>query len=107
MRHVATLLQGIALLAPAVPADARPQGCAECRHLTNQINFFAVRLGRARQLHNEIWEERLENHLDGLIETRAQRCEGYSDSDQAWEALEKLVELAAKGAVTFFTLGAF
>lgn len=107
MRHVATLLLGFALLLPAVPADARPQGSAECRHLTTQINFFAIRLGRARELGNEIWEERLENHLDGLVERRATRCEGYSDSDQAWEALEKLVELAAKGAVTFFTLGAF
>jgi hypothetical protein len=107
MRHVATLLLGIALLAPAVPAVATPQGSAECRHLTNQINFFAIRLGRARELNNAVWEERLENHLDGLVETRAERCEGYSDSDQAWEALEKLVELAAKGAVTFFTLGAF
>ncbi|MGH0033116.1 MAG: hypothetical protein ACQGVC_25275 [Myxococcota bacterium] len=107
MRHIATLVLGLALLLPAAAADARPQGSSECRHLTTQIEFFAMRLGRARQLNNDVWEARLENHLDRLIDKRAARCEGYSDSDQAWEAIEKLVELAAKGAVTFFTMGAF
>lgn len=106
MRQVATLLLGIALLLPS-GAAARPQGSAECRHLTTQIDFFAMRMGRARELGNELWEDRLEEHLRNLVERRAARCEGYSDTDQAWEALEKLVELAAKGAVTFFTLGAF
>ena len=106
MRHVATLALGLALLLPAA-ADARPQGSAECRHLTTQIDFFAIRLGRAQELGNELWEERLESHLEALVDKRAARCEGYSDTDQAWEALERLVELAAKGAVTFFTLGAF
>jgi hypothetical protein len=104
MRHVAMLLLGIALLLPGT-AEANPQGSSECRHLTTQINFFAIRLGRAKELNNAIWEDRLENHLDGLVERRATRCEGYSDRDQAWEALEKLVDLAAKGAVTFFTMG--
>ncbi len=105
MRQLATLLLGIALWLPAA-AQAQSQESAECRHLTSQIDYFAVQLGRAQAVENEVWEARLEEHLDGLIENRAARCEGYSDSDQAWEALEKLIELAAKGAVTFFTLGA-
>ena len=104
MRHVAMLLLGIALVLPAV-AGARPQGSAECRHLTTQIDFFALRLGRAQELDNQLWQDRLKTHLDQLIQERASKCEGYSDSDQAWEALDKLIQLAAKGAVTFFTLG--
>jgi hypothetical protein len=107
MRHVAAFLLGIALLLPSIAWSDPPQGSAECRHLTTQINFFAIRKGRAQELGNELWEERLDQHLQNLVERRAERCEGYSDSDQAWEALDKLVQIAAKGAVTFFTLGAF
>ena len=105
MRHVATLFLGIALLAPAV-AGARSTGSAECRYLSSKIEFFESRAERARQLGNELWEERLGNHLAMLEKRRAGRCPGYGDGAAAMQALERLIELAAKGALTFFTMGA-
>lgn len=105
MRLLATLVLGLVLLLPG-PASSRPQGSAECRYLTTQIDFFETRLERAEQLGNELWEERLGQHLDGLEKRREARCPGYSDSEAAWQALERLVQIAARGAVTFFTLGA-
>lgn len=106
MHRIATLLLGFALLAPGL-ADARPQGSAECRHLTSQIEFFGARVERARKLDNDVWEDRLTGHLRGLVKQREDRCPGYSDSKQAAQAFQRLLELAAKGAVTFFTMGAF
>ena len=106
MRRLATLLLGLALLAPGL-ATARPQGSAECRYLSTQIEFFESRVERAKQLGNAVWEERLGNHLDGLEEQREDRCPGYGDGKAAYQALEQLIQLAAKGALTFFTMGAF
>lgn len=106
MRHVAMLLLGLALLLPAV-ATARPQGSSECRYLTNQINFFETRLERAQQLGNSLWEDRLGSHLDGLKKRRESMCPGYGDSQEALKAFAQLLDLAAQGAVTFFTMGAF
>jgi hypothetical protein len=106
MRHLVMLLLGIALLSP-VGATARPQGSSECRYLTSQIEFFETRIERANELRNDLWKNRLGHHLAGLKETRKDRCPGYDDSAVAAQAFQRLVELAAKGALTFFTMGAF
>ncbi len=106
MRRLAMLLLGIALLTPGL-ASARQVGSAECRHLTNQIEYFKGRVEHQKELaNNEVWEERLDNHLAAL-EQREDRCPGYSDTEEALRFLERLATIAAKGAVTFFTLGAF
>jgi hypothetical protein len=107
LRHVATLLLGFALLAPGLASAEGGRGSGECRHLTNQIEFFESRLTRAEQLGNDVWEVRLSQHLEGLRERRAERCPEYSDSAQAMKQLEALLALAAKGAATFFTMGMF
>ena len=106
MRHLVTLLLGIALLSP-VGATARPQGSSQCRYLTSQIEFFETRIERARDLRNGLWEDRLGHHLADLKQTRKDRCPGYDDSAAAAQAFQRLVELAARGALTFFTMGAF
>ncbi len=106
MRRLATLLLGIALLAPGL-ATARPVGSAECRHLTTQIEYFEGRVEHQKELdNNEVWEQRLDDHLAALEQNREDRCPGYSDTEEALRFLERLAALAAKGAVTFFTLGA-
>ena len=107
MRHAATLLLGIALLAPGLASAEGGRGSAECRHLTNQIDFFESRLETAEQMGNELWESRLTSHLDELRERRSTRCPEYSDSAQAMKQLEQLLALAAKGAATFFTMGMY
>jgi hypothetical protein len=103
--QLATLLVTVAMLAPST-AVARPQGSAECRYLTNQIDFFEMRIERAQQLGNEMWEVRLGNHLEDLERQREDRCPGYGDSQAAIQALRQLMSLAAQGALSFFTFGA-
>ena len=105
MRKLATLLLGLALLTPGL-ASARPVGSAQCRHLSSQIEFFQGRVERARKLRNDVWVERFGDHLAGLEKQRKDRCPGYGDSEEAYKILERLIQLAAKGAITFFTLGA-
>jgi hypothetical protein len=110
MRHAAMLLLGIALLAPTLASADRGQGSGECRHLTSQIDFFETRLERAEALGNDLWRARLETHLSDLVERRSTSCPEYSDAAQAAEAmrqLQELMALAAKGALTFFTMGAY
>jgi hypothetical protein len=107
LRHVATLLLWVALGIPGLASAEGGRGSGECRHLTNQIDFFEDRLETAEQLGNELWEARLAGHVDGLRERRATRCPEYSDSAEAMRQLEQMLALAAKGAATFFTMGMF
>ena len=107
MRHVATLLLGLVLLTPCLASAGNGQGSSECRHLTAQVDFFSARLNRAQALDNPIWEARLGRHLNDLIERRATRCPEYGDGAQAMRQLQELMTLAAKGALTFFTMGAY
>lgn len=93
------------LLASA--ASAQPVGSSECRYLTTQIRFFEDRVERARALGDDVWEDRIDAHVDQLTERRAARCPGYGDGDAAAAAFAQLVDLAARGALTFFTMGAF
>ena len=96
----------VAWLVPAT-ASAQAVGAAECRYLTTQISLFENRLERAEELDNELWQQRLSDHIDRLSERRRQQCPGYGDGDAAREAFAQLIDLAARGALTFFTLGAF
>jgi hypothetical protein len=107
MRTTATLLLGLVIWLSPLGSEARPQGSSECRYLTSQIEFFEARVDRAQELRNALWEDRLESHLAGLKRQREDSCPGYSDSEVASQAFQRLLELAAKGALTFFTMGAF
>lgn len=106
MRQLATSLLGLMLLLPAA-ASARAMSPDECRYLTTQIEFFQGRLDRAQKLGNDVWETRLSDHLDKLKAQREEGCPGYGGGAEAMKAFERLLELAAQGAVTFFTMGAF
>jgi hypothetical protein len=87
----------VAWLAPAA-ATAQAAGSAECRYLTS--------LERAEQLDNEVWQERIASHVERLSERRREQCPGYGDGDAARAAFTELVDLAARGALSFFTMGA-
>jgi hypothetical protein len=103
MRFTPALALGLALLLP-VTASA---GTVECRRLTRKIEHFTGMVERARDLDNEMWEERTQQHLDLLIERRAARCPEYAEDDSAMRALAALLKLAGQAAVTYFTFGAF
>ena len=93
-----------ALLAPAV---ARAGGSSECRYLNQKIDHFERLEERARTLENDLWVDRIHDHLEDLRERRSQSCPGYSDSEVAARQMQQLLKLAAKGAVTFFTMGMY
>jgi len=95
----------VAWLVPAA-ATAQAAGSAECRYLTTQITHFEGRLERAEQLDNEVWQERMGSHIERLSERRREQCPGYGDGDAARAAFTELVDLAARGALSFFTMGA-
>ena len=85
------------------PVNAHP---AECARLARQIDHFAMMAARAEALENELWSERMQDHLELLQGMQAARCPDDVPIDQAAEAFKFLVKLAAKAAITYFTFGA-
>ena len=79
---------------------------AECARLSRQIDHYAMMTARAEALENEMWEERMENHLELLKGMQAARCPDDVPIDSGAEAFKYLVKLAAKAALTYFTFGA-
>jgi len=97
-------LCGTALL---VPAAALARSGNECRHLNQKIDHFERLEERARALDNDLWVDRIHDHLEHIRERRSHTCPGYSDSDVAAQQMQQLLKFAAKGAVTFFTMGMY
>ena len=79
---------------------------AECARLARQIDHFAMMTARAEALENELWMERMKDHLELLQGMQAARCPDDVQVDEAAEAFKLLVKLAAKAALTYFTFGA-
>ena len=79
---------------------------AECARLARQIDHYVMMAERAAALENELWFERMEDHLQLLQGMQAARCPDDVPIDQAAEAFKLLVKLAAKAAITYFTFGA-
>jgi hypothetical protein len=79
---------------------------AECSRLRRQIDHFETMHARATQLRNEMWQQRLESHLELLKGMQAGRCPADVPVDTTAEAFKQLIKLAAKAAITYFTFGA-
>jgi hypothetical protein len=103
MRILPAVLVMLALLTPGVGFAENP---SECRYLNTQIAFFEARASKAGALDNDLWEDRMQEQIAGLKEQRSKRCPGYSPSEEAMRAFTDLMKIGAKGAATFFTMGA-
>jgi hypothetical protein len=75
-----------------VPAAARAGGGTECRYLNQKIDHFERLQERARALENDLWVDRIDEHLP-----RA-RCSSFSSSPRRarspssrWECTRALV----------------
>ena len=101
MRIALILAAALLVLAPAA-SWANPK--ARCEYLNLQIAHFESQMARADQLGNDLWEDRFDNHLDELKNQR-KSCPGYSDREIAAQQMRELFELAARGALKFFTMG--
>ena len=97
------LVVAVALIALAPAAGwANPQ--ARCQHIHLQIAHFEAQAERADQLGSDVWEGRFKDHLSDLKSQR-KACPGFSDSEIAAQQMRELLKLAARGAITFFTMG--
>jgi hypothetical protein len=101
MRIALVLAVSLIVLAPAA-GSANPK--ARCEHLNLQIAHFEAQMARADQLDSDLWADRFSDHLDDLKSQR-KSCPGYSDSEIAAKQMRELFELAARGAISFFTMG--
>jgi len=79
---------------------------AECARLRRQIDHFTTMAGRAELLENELWSSRMQEHVTLLRAMQAARCPGDVPVDTTAEAFKQLLELAARGAIAYFTFGA-
>jgi myo-inositol-1-phosphate synthase len=97
----------LTLCAAALLPGAALAGTVECQRLTRSIDHYEEMLARARELDNEMWEERTEDHVEVLKARRAESCPEYSPEAQATRAMGDLLRTAGKAALKYFTFGAF
>ena len=90
--------------APTPPAAGKGGYRGECRRITKQIAHYARVVDRARERKSELWEEHTLQHIGRLSERRVRLCPEYAKKSYGKE-LVALLRLAAKVAVTVFTMG--
>jgi hypothetical protein len=89
------------------PLGAQAAGPAECARLRRQIAHFQGMTDRAEALENEMWTERMGQHLAQLKGRQANRCpDDVPTDDSTARAFMQLMRLAGSAALTYFTFGA-
>lgn len=110
MRQLARAALILALLAPAVPSAAgtgQNQNPAICVRLAHQLVHYDSMRQRALKLNNPMWAARFAKHIDRLEDDHARHCPDQAAANKTAQQLRDLLVLAGRGALTFFTLGAF
>ena len=105
MKFLIAIAMGTAVLLSAGSAVAGSP--AECARYRRQIDHYQGMVERAEDLDNELWTARTRDHVGKLKAMQKQRCPEDVPVDTTLLALEKIMKLAAKAAVTYFTFGAF
>ena len=81
----------------------------QCKRITKQIDTHSMTVRRAQSQGNALWARATMAQIERLDRRRARLCPdmyGPSQAELAMAELKKLAKMAAKGAVTFFTMGA-
>ena len=105
MKILLVIATGAALLLSAGAAVAgNPSECARYRR---QINHYQGMAQRAQDLDNELWTVRTQEHVGKLLAMQKERCPEDVPVNTTLIAFERMLKLAAKAAVTYFTMGAF
>jgi hypothetical protein len=105
MRLAAALLLAHVLLLP-LAAQAQRGNVAQCNHLAHELVHFDSMRARAKQLDNAMWVDRIDQHIKDLEQRQSEICPDQFSAAQAAQQFRDLVLLAARGALTFFTMGA-
>ena len=106
-RSVRAWALGLLLAALALPSAAVAQSPAACANLAHQLVHYDTLRERAAEAGNSLWLGRLDRQIGAVEDQLAARCpDEYAAvrDDQQWA---DLLRLAAQGALTFFTLGAY
>ena len=85
----------------------RKTAARSCRKLTRQIEHYQGVVQLARERDDELWESRMQQHVDRLVVRRAARCPEYQVDDQTWERIKEFLYLGGKIALKVFTFGLF
>lgn len=119
MRIWLAIVIGAALLAPGIASSqilssdqaaemqAMSAHPAECSRLRRQVDHFTTMHSRAASLQNALWSGRLKTHIETLRGIQAARCPQDLPVDTVAQAFKTMMQLAMKGAVTWFSMGAF
>jgi len=107
MRIALPVLCGLCVLLLASAAAATPPP-PQCKYIDNKMVYYEGQLDRAKALNSELWESRLETHIDALDDFRdGMGCPDNSTvAEEVARTLNKILQAAAQGALTFFTMGA-
>ena len=96
------------LLHPAVALAGSP---AECARLMRQIHHYQDMSDRAVERDSEMWEGRMDIQVELLKSQLLARCPDWANDDaaarEAARQFAQFLKLAARVALTFFTMGAF
>ncbi len=104
LRDAAAAACAAALLLPAAAAAGSPQLCAR---YARQIAHYENMREAAAERGSALWEERLSSQVALLRGRAEQDCPDLFQDDSTAEAMAALLKVAARAALTYFTLGAF
>ena len=85
----------------------RKTAARSCRKMTRQIDHYHGIVALAQQRGDELWEERMQLHVDRLVIRRAARCPEYNVDDKTQERIKEFLLLAGQIAIKYFTFGLF
>ncbi len=104
MKILLVIAMGASLLLAGAAVAGNPSECARYRR---QINHYQGMAQRAQELDNELWTVRTQEHVGKLLAMQKERCPEDVPVNTTLLAFERMLKLAAKAAVTYFTMGAF
>ena len=97
----------IALALAFFAGAARADEPMVCRNYDRQIEHYQLLRKRAADLDSELWKDRLDTQLSYLNKYRlAAGCPDKSGAQEMARLIKTLMELAATGAIHYFTMGA-
>lgn len=100
-------LAAAVMLLWVVPAAAASRNPAACMRIAHQLVHYDTMKQRAAALGNEMWMNRFKAHIADLEDQQAEICPDQAAANRTAQQLADLLKLAAQGALSFFTLGAY
>ena len=96
----------IALALAFVAGAARADDPPVCRNYDKQIEHYQLLRKRAADLDSDLWKNRLDTQLAYLNKYRlAAGCPDKTGAAELAKLVKTLMELAATGAIHYFTMG--